>query len=100
LAARVRVTPNAELEVHLPGAWPARVTVNAGGRSVTRLQRTIPGDPSEPLDVGAIQRKYANGARWEDEDARLVAASPAALTDRDARHALWTEIIGLVRTPA
>jgi 2-methylcitrate dehydratase PrpD len=100
LAAKVRIEPNAELDLYLPHEWPARVTVMAGERRITRLCRFIPGDRAAPLDRAAVAHKYENSRHWDADGAKLLEAGAAALADGGARDALWRALVGKIATLA
>ena len=78
-APRVSVSPSAALEAAFPREWGARVVVElTDGRRLERTQRTIPGDPDQPLSLDDVAAKYASLERALLDDAF------AALTDADA----------------
>ena len=93
LADKVRVEGNAELDAYLPREWAGRVTVTLGARTLTKLRRTIPGDPAEPLDRAGVAAKYANSRAWDRQAAQLIEQAPAALENKAARHALWRALL-------
>lgn len=97
LAAKVRVEGNAELDSYLPQEWPARVTVLIGERRVTRLCRTIPGDPAQPLDRAALAKKYAQNPHWDADGAQLMELAAAALADAGARTRLWSALVEQIK---
>jgi 2-methylcitrate dehydratase PrpD len=78
-AARVSVSPSAQLEASFPREWGARVVVELdGGRRIERTRRTIPGDPDQPLALDGLIEKYP------DVERALIEDAVNALTDADA----------------
>lgn len=85
LMAKVSVEADQELATYLPGNWPARVAVTAGGRREEITVIDAPGDPARPFNLAAIQQKFHNFADVligeEAVGGWIGSASNAALDD-------------------
>ncbi len=60
LMEKVHVEADEELGAHLPDRWPARVRVEAGGRSEAATIIEAPGDPGRRFTAGETSAKFTN----------------------------------------
>jgi 2-methylcitrate dehydratase PrpD len=86
-AMMARITLRADeglLAEGYPQAWPARVTLTAGGQRHERTVTHVPGDPARPWGEADLRRKFERAASplLDRERAAALFASALAAPDR------------------
>jgi 2-methylcitrate dehydratase PrpD len=83
LMDKVSVAVDAELADYLPGNWPARIEVRAGGRTEATTIIDAPGDPGNPFDSARALEKFHQFLDPLIGDAAGAWAEPAIAAARD-----------------
>lgn len=95
-----KVTAEEDLDSDYPAHCPARMTVEAGGRSYDKHIPFHPGSPEAALSDGDVLDKFARNTKWLfGEDAQDAGAALLAIAETQKLTAITAEIQRRAKTP-